>query len=560
MSLFFHLPGLAKSDLPEVFPSPFRGKPHPITHRACEELRDFLESPRAREMLGHDFQLPGGGKMFGILVVVNGQGEIGYLRGFSGMVGNRWNCPGFVPPIFDPDRRESFFPEGERTLAELTGKIQALQSSLKYAQLLQEKQTLERGMGEDLENLRALHQERKAERHRRRDGLIQSGESETEGGREILRRLDMESQLDQRERKERLRHWKGLLETNGGLRHTHESEVSRLKKERTDLSSSLLIRLFSDYNLSSGKGEGRPITDFFPNQLPPGGTGECAGPKLLQFANNHGYRPVAMAEFWWGHSPTDEIRHHGQTYPACRGKCGPILPHMLSPLRVEPNPAGERPDHRQVLSIVYEDNDLVIVDKPSGMLSVPGKGIRTSALIHLQRLYPEATGPILVHRLDMDTSGLLLAAKRSEIHKALQKQFLDRSVEKGYVALLSGDLPQSMGTVGEIDLPLRVDLDDRPRQMVCFTYGKPARTRWELLAREKDAKGDPVTRIAFYPQTGRTHQLRLHAAHPDGLGLPIQGDDLYGDGEGRLKLHARRLTFTHPVSGERLEIVSEPEF
>jgi len=314
-------------------------------------------------------------------------------------------------------------------------------------------------------------------------------------------------------------------------------------------------KLFKAYRLSNRLGEEKSISEFFDERLPPGGTGDCAAPKLIQYAHQQGLEPIALAEFWWGASPKGGIRHHGNFYPACRGKCQPILPFMLQGLDLQSREFNSLTfDDPDAPAIVYEDDHLLVVNKPSGLLSVPGKEIVDSVQSRLRQRYPDHDGLLLVHRLDMSTSGLLLVAKHRAIHKALQQQFIKRTVEKRYVAVLSKRLPESADG-GTIELPLRVDYDDRPRQMVCADYGRMSVTHWQVIER-----GEETTRIYFYPHTGRTHQLRLHAAHRSGLDAPIYGDELYGEALGRLLLHAERLCFDHPVSGERIEMMAAVPF
>jgi tRNA pseudouridine32 synthase/23S rRNA pseudouridine746 synthase len=245
-------------------------------------------------------------------------------------------------------------------------------------------------------------------------------------------------------------------------------------------------------------------------------------------------------------SPDSEVKVHKEFYPACRGKCEPILAHMLKGVEMDINPMSINPAEGKELPIIFEDEYLLLVDKPAEFLSVPGKSIQDSVQTRIQHLYPQATGPLLVHRLDMSTSGIMLIAKQKDIHESLQKQFLKRTVVKRYIAVLHGKVNVSHG---EVSLPLRVDLEDRPRQLVCFEHGKPALTKFEVIERSKG-----TTRIAFYPHTGRTHQLRVHAAHKKGLNAPIIGDDLYGQKADRLYLHAEYLSFWHPITKERMEI------
>ena len=346
----------------------------------------------------------------------------------------------------------------------------------------------------------------------------------------------------------------------------NDTYLESLKEERKQRSIALQQWIFQQFRLRNALGEEQDIHTIFAetaHRNPPAGTGECAAPKLLQYAYLHQLQPLAMAEFWWGNSPKGEIRRHGHYYPACRHKCEPILGFMLRGLKVEPNPLLISNTDATQLETVYEDEYLLVVNKPAGMLSVPGKTGQASVLSILQERYPEATGPLLVHRLDMATSGLLLAAKDKDTHGLLQKQFEGRTVKKRYIALLDGPVT-GKEPKGFIRLPLRPDFDNRPLQMVDFQYGKPAVTRYEIisviLSEAKDLNTPHYTRIALYPETGRTHQLRVHAAHPDGLNCPIVGDPLYGQPADRLYLHAERLEFRHPITNKTLRITKEAPF
>ena len=339
------------------------------------------------------------------------------------------------------------------------------------------------------------------------------------------------------------------------LNHTNDNNqeiIEALKEERKQRSIALQQWIFEQFRLRNARGEEQDIYSIFTqtaHRNPPAGTGECAAPKLLQYAYQNNLQPLAMAEFWWGDSPKGEIRRHGHYYPACRHKCEPILNFMLQGMQVEPNPLLTSNTDATQLETVYEDDYLLVVNKPAGMLSVPGKTGQASVLTLLQERYPDVTGPILVHRLDMATSGLLLAAKDKDTHALLQKQFEGRTVKKRYIALLEG-IPQAEPK-GFIRLPLRPDYDNRPLQMVDFEYGKPAVTRYVILS---------PSRIAYYPETGRTHQLRVHSAHPDGMNCPIKGDRLYGQAADRLYLHAERLEFRHPITDQRMHITKEAPF
>ncbi|MDH5257884.1 MAG: RluA family pseudouridine synthase [Gammaproteobacteria bacterium] len=300
-------------------------------------------------------------------------------------------------------------------------------------------------------------------------------------------------------------------------------------------------------------GEAAPLSDFVSNSGASDNLGNGVAINLLQFAIKQSLKPLALAEFWWGDMPADRVRHHGYYYPSPGGACGVVLSFLLKGLKVKPLPVlGANFGNETLPEVIYEDETLLVVNKPAGLLSVPGKEVNDSVLSRLKQRYPEATGPLLLHRLDLATSGLLLVAKNSETHKLLQTQFLERTIEKRYVALLSKPLVESGGT---INLPLRVDIDDRPNQLVCHEHGKAAKTKWKKVCSDEDE-----TRVYFYPITGRTHQLRVHASHINGLNSPIIGDTLYGKAAKRLMLHAEKLSFTHPVSGERIVVKSTPPF
>ena len=326
--------------------------------------------------------------------------------------------------------------------------------------------------------------------------------------------------------------------------------------DHKEMSQALQLWLFRQYRMLNARGEEKDLVEIWQDYhssprirekypLPPGGTGDCCAPKLLQYAYQHDLKPVCMAEFWWGPSPKSEVRHHGQFYPACSGKCKPVLAWMLQGLDVDPNPEVQGLLHQEP-RIVWEDEVMVVVDKPSGMLSLPGKIGDDSVATWALKRWP---GAMLVHRLDMMTSGILLVAKTSDAYHHLQKQFEERTIKKKYLAVVEGVPQQEHGI---IDLPLSSDPLNRPYQMVDYAHGKRAITEYRALTRVTKEPSRCYTLLALWPHTGRTHQLRMHCAHEQGLGCPIVGDELYGQKADRLYLQAQAITFVHPVTGKRM--------
>ena len=346
-----------------------------------------------------------------------------------------------------------------------------------------------------------------------------------------------------------------------GYFKTKEREIMQSEAHK-QMSQELQLWLFRQYQMLNARGEVKDLVEIWQDYhcsprirnkypLPPGGTGDCCAPKLLQYAYQHGLKPVCMAEFWWGPSPKSEIRQHGQFYPACRGKCKPVLTWMLQGLDVDPDPEEVGLPHLQP-EIVYDDEVLAVVNKPSGMLSVPGRTEHYCVATWAQQRWE---GAMMVHRLDMCTSGLLLVAKTTDAYHHLQRQFEARTIKKKYLALVEG-IPQKEH--GIIDLPLFCDPINRPRQVVDYEHGKRAITEYRVISTQR--VGSFVSLLALWPHTGRTHQLRMHCAHPDGLGCPILGDELYGHKSDRLYLQAQAITFIHPVTGKRLHIELKNEF
>lgn len=526
--------------LPERFTYPFHYTPHPLCVIAAEETQAYLkERTEWREELQT-------GKMFGVLVVRTPAGEVGYLAAFSGNLAGKNVHPFFVPPIYDLLQPDGFFRQEEEQINEINARIRTLQASPALEDARSRLQSTIEYCDFVLQAAKDLMKKRKEERDRLRQFPLTEEETAL---------LIKESQHMKAAHKLTKKSLRSILEEDQAKVDRLEQEIEQLKQERKRRSAALQRKLFEQFRILNARGEVKDLCELFAptyQGAPPAGAGECAAPKLLQYAYQHQLESIAMAEFWWGDSPKTEIRHHGYYYPACKGKCEPILHHMLQGLRVDENPLLADSHQETKLDILYEDDYLLVINKPAGMLSVPGKGDVDSVYQRLSILYPEATGPIIVHRLDMATSGLLLAAKTKEAHQNLQAQFKNRTIQKRYIALLEGEVPQDEG---EIRLPLCPDPLDRPRQIVSEEFGKPALTRYRVLERTSGK-----TLIAFYPQTGRTHQLRVHAAHPLGLHCPILGDELYGRKAERLYLHAEYLAFTHPITSERIEIQKSPAF
>lgn len=474
-----------------------------------------------------------------------------YLAGYSGQICGRSDWADFVPAVFDYLRPDGYFKREEAEIVKINQEIASLPRPQRWDERAnaQDKPTVSKGRrdGEtdeeyisrrQFENAR-LHRWKVCERARREEFEAKE--------RQKAEKIDTLKAL-RRQKSDALQTWlfrnfvmknargeeKDLVEIaamrNQSLPRPHRKRACR---PNTPPSRS------SDSGLTSPPSAG-------PGEAFPAGTGECCEPKLLQYAFSHGLKPVGMAMFWWGESPRQEVRHHLQCYPACNGKCKPLLGWMLQGMDVESNPLEQ--ESRHTLEIVYEDEDICVVNKPEGMLATPGKSRRESVQSVMRQRYPDATGPLIVHRLDMATSGLMVIAKTIGVYKQLQQQFAGHEVKKRYVAILTHELPTK---TGDISLPLRPDLDDRPRQVVDHILGKPCLTHYEVIGER---------RVTLYPRTGRTHQLRVHCAHRDGLDNPIMGDTLYGTSAGRLYLHAERLAFRHPRTGREVEFIKEAEF
>lgn len=525
-------------ELPLRFNNPFHYTPHPLCLAAADEVLAYIQTL--------DLEGKESGKMFGVLITQDKSGEIGFLAAFSGNLDGRNDEPYFVPPVCDLSKPSNGYKTEEAAISVINHQIEALNHDPEYLSLQAQLKSTRQEWAQRINHAKEEAKQAKRERDQRR---LQTLTPEEEA------QLIRESQFQKAE----LRRLTQMMNERLSVLQTGinqiQIKIDELKATRKRRSQLLQQQLFDQYLLENALGERKSVRIIFEEAgrgIPPAGTGECAAPKLLLYAYQQGLKPIAMAEFWWGESPKNELRRHGNFYPSCKEKCEPLLRFMLQGLDVEENPLEQEQFPDLELEVLWEDENLAVVHKPAGLLSVPGKEKLNSVYEWAHKHYPEADGPLLVHRLDMATSGLLLIAKNKRIHQQLQAQFERREVKKRYVALLERPTLPAKGT---IQLPLCLDPNDRPRQIVHPTLGKEAVTRYEVVGQQ-----DGHTRVHFYPETGRTHQLRVHAAHPEGLNNPIVGDTLYGRPDKRLYLHAERLEFTHPVTGKRIIVEAKADF
>ncbi|MBH0012639.1 MULTISPECIES: RluA family pseudouridine synthase [unclassified Pseudoalteromonas] len=532
--------------LPEKFTFPFYYEPQPLAVAATKQLQQQLET------LTH-LKAENAGKMFGVLVVQNTKQQLGFLSAYSGQIeGDKANI-NFVPPVSSMQLQDDSYLAQSKIINDINAQIEQLENSEQLhevnSKLDDATQSYQQALLAQQAVMQAGRQQRKIQRT---EGELELSESDFE---QLKNKLAGQSIVEKKQLLALKAYWQNIIES---LQQTHiniSDEIAHLKKRRKTLSKSLQKKLFAQYQFLNANAEVTDLNAIFaalPEHTPPSGAGDCAAPKLLQYAYKHDLKPLAMAEFWWGAAPKSAIRQHKNYYPSCYSKCQPILGHMLQGLDVEDNPLLINPAQGKDLSIVYKDDDLLVVNKPAEFLSVPGVNIEDSVYMRIKTQFPEASGPLIVHRLDMSTSGLLMIALNKRVHKALQKQFIERTIDKRYVALVNGNVAEDSGV---IDLPLVLDFDDKPRQMVCYKHGKPSLTTWQVLERNNN-----ITRLQLYPKTGRTHQLRVHCAHSLGLNMPIIGDTHYGQKADRLHLHAEYLAFTHPITDKRLEFEVAADF
>lgn len=527
LSEIFHRVILADGEaLPERMNNPFDYEPHPLCLRASAEVCALLaQQPEWSEEISK-------GKMFGVLIVRNREGEVGYLSAFSGNLAGRNVHAGFVPPVYDMLQPGEHFRQGEAEISAINRRVEGLERSATLSALKERvAESVARARVEIDEAKRAL-KEKKALRDAERATTTDVARLET---------LTRESQFQKAELARLKRWWREEIEHIGDELENYQNEIEALRAERKCRSEELQTWLFEQFEMLNARGEKRNLCEIFastPQRVPPAGAGECAAPKLLQYAYLNGMQPLAMAEFWQGRSPRGEVRHHGAFYPSCQGKCGPILGFMLQGLDVERRDAVATSEP----TLIYEDEWMAVVVKPEGMLSVEGRSEKRSVERWARERFADAERVMVAHRLDMATSGLLVIAKSLDVYRSLQGEFNACRVEKRYIALLEGVVE---GDLGRVELPLSADYAHRPCQKVDFEKGRRAVTEYRVLERRGGR-----TLVEFRPLTGRTHQLRLHAAHAEGLAAPIVGDALYGARDVRLCLHAAYIAFVHPKTGQ----------
>lgn len=554
---------LSGIDFPERMNNPLDYQPHPLCIAVCKELQTYLsEREDWREEIDK-------GKMFGVLIVENAQPasgapKIGYLAAYSGQIGGRSDWDDFVPAVFDYLQPDGYFKTHEAEISGINQSIRKLAANTH----MKEAKGLILQLQEERKHTIAAYQEKIKKAKAKRDARREAGSLNPEEEAEMVK----ESQFMKAE----LRRLKKSLSEKTSLETEYEAyqaDILSLKQLRKTLSDALQQWLFSQFRMQNHEGESKDLLEIFRDaalrdypqatiatsriaalkMVPPAGSGECCEPKLLQYAYSLGYKPLQMAMFWWGESPKEEIRHHLHFYPACNGKCKPILQWMLPASTFEP--AAVDLSLYNKVETLYEDREIAVIHKPEGLLSVPGKDAAQPSVHALMRSkYPEATGPLIVHRLDMSTSGVMMIAKTEFAYHRLQKAFLNHQIQKKYVAIISGKVIPEKGI---ISLPLMPDYLNRPRQIVDHEQGKEAITEYEVL----EPVDDFHLRIALYPKTGRTHQLRVHCAHQEGLNAPILGDPLYGNEKAaRLHLHAEEITFEHPLTGKKMTITRKADF
>lgn len=592
---------------PKRMNNPLDYTPHPLCIKACKELQTYLaERKDWQEEICR-------GKMFGVLIVeklpqniAQGKSEIGYLAAYSGQIGGRSDWDDFVPAVFDYLQSDGYFKNHEAEITRINQSILQLESD----ERMKEAKKLIASLEEERKKTIAAYQKKIKEAKAKRDARREEARLDPEH-KAVTPEEEQEMTKESQFMKAELRRLKKSLAEKTTLETEYadyQDNLQRLKQLRKTLSDALQQWLFSQFRMLNYQGESKDLLEIFRDaafqdttrrdsafrdslldspqasiiskrtafkMVPPAGSGECCEPKLLQYAYSHGFKPLQMAMFWWGESPKEEIRHHLQFYPACNGKCKPILHWMLpdkvfatSTTAMSPNDNTSIKDVSTYNKVetLFEDQELAVIYKPEGLLSVPGKdSLQPSIYALMRKRYPTAASPLIVHRLDMATSGLMVIAKTEFAYHRLQKEFLHHRVQKKYIAIIGCKDKEACDRLAKVSkrgraflsLPLMPDYLDRPRQIVHHEQGKEAITEYEILERIDDTH----LRLALYPKTGRTHQLRVHCAHQKGLNAPILGDPLYGNEKAsRLHLHAEEITFEHPLTGKKITIQRKADF
>ena len=592
---------------PKRMNNPLDYTPHPLCIKACKELQTYLaERKDWQEEICR-------GKMFGVLIVeklpqniAQGKSEIGYLAAYSGQIGGRSDWDDFVPAVFDYLQSDGYFKTHEAEITRINQSILQLESD----ERMKEAKKLIASLEEERKKTIAAYQKKIKEAKAKRDARREEARLDPEH-KAVTPEEEQEMTKESQFMKAELRRLKKSLAEKTTLETEYadyQDNLQRLKQLRKTLSDALQQWLFSQFHMLNYQGESKDLLEIFRDaafqdttrrdsafrdslldspqasiiskrtafkMVPPAGSGECCEPKLLQYAYSHGFKPLQMAMFWWGESPKEEIRHHLQFYPACNGKCKPILHWMLPDKVFATNTTAMSPNDNTSIKDVstynkvetlFEDQELAVIYKPEGLLSVPGKdSLQPSIYALMRKRYPTAASPLIVHRLDMATSGLMVIAKTEFAYHRLQKEFLHHRVQKKYIAIIGCKDKEACDRLAKVSkrgraflsLPLMPDYLDRPRQIVHHEQGKEAITEYEILERIDDTH----LRLALYPKTGRTHQLRVHCAHQEGLNAPILGDPLYGNEKAsRLHLHAEEITFEHPLTGKKITIQRKADF
>ncbi|UPR49373.1 RluA family pseudouridine synthase [Vibrio cyclitrophicus] len=541
----------AKLSLPTRFTFPYYYTPHPLCELAMQQLQQSLIDCGVNERSQ--------GNLYAVLLVQHPQTlELGYLSAFSGLrldssLASQLASIAFVPSAFDGQQFQVQNTQSLIKQAALVDEITNLEQTHNLDELTSSLNELKNDASKAIEVFQFTMAANKAERTVLREKANQEKAlGNLDSATDLLKQLGNQSSQEKRDLKALRIEWKQKIAERQSQVDLIESEMKNRKQEHQAVSEQLESQRLSHYRFINQAKQSKNLLELLDGKDALEGSGDCCLPKLLNFAFEHGFKPLALSEFWWGLPPTDIIRQHGNLYPVCQSKSFEILEHQLSSIGLEDNPLIVNPAVGKSFDIVFEDDEIVVVNKPEEFLSVPGKFIEDSVYTRIKARYPDATGPLIIHRLDMSTSGLLILALTAESNRHIQKQFIDRTVEKRYTALLDGEIT---GESGDINLPLRGDITDRPRQLVCHQHGRNAETYWQAVSTHNGK-----TKVHLYPKTGRTHQLRVHCASPLGLGVPIRGDDLYGYKRERLHLHAGYLKLIHPTTGEWMEFEVPSEF